>query len=135
MIYRNARYTDASNRAVDCEIDHPEFGWVPYTLVPENTEGSIDNIALLGIMIDRGDISEFVEPFVSEEEKHDIASSEVREHRAKLLSTYFDPFASNPFRWESLPVTERQALLDYRSSLLDISEQDGFPYNVQWPAI
>ncbi|MDA9272042.1 phage tail assembly chaperone [bacterium] len=135
MIYRNARYIDASNRVVDCEISHPEFGWVPYTLVPEDTGGSVDSRKLLEIMSGRKDVADFVEPFVSEEERYATASTEVRRHRDSLLRKYFDPIASNPFRWEPLSEMERQELLDYRSALLDVTNQDGFPYNVQWPAI
>ena len=28
---RNAVYIDADGN-IDCEINHPEFGWIPYTL-------------------------------------------------------------------------------------------------------
>lgn len=135
MIYRNARYNDASNRVVDCEISHPKFGWLPYTLVPEDVGGFVESRKLLEIMVGRQDVADFVEPFVSDEERYATAATEVRKHRDSLLSKYFDPIASNPFRWESLSEVERQELLDYRSSLLDVTDQDGFPYILQWPAI
>ncbi len=36
MDYRNARYTSAGD--IDCEVDHPSFGWIPFTASPDDTE-------------------------------------------------------------------------------------------------
>lgn len=33
---RNARYNGVGS--IDCEIDHPEFGWIPFTASPEDCE-------------------------------------------------------------------------------------------------
>ena len=30
--YRNAKYIDTTR--IDCEIEHPDYGWIPYTLDP-----------------------------------------------------------------------------------------------------
>ena len=35
MIVRNATYT--KDGAIDCEIDHPSHGWIPFTATPEGT--------------------------------------------------------------------------------------------------
>ena len=40
---RNAQSLNAENTAFDVEINHPEFGWIPYSLQPDD----IDNTCLL----------------------------------------------------------------------------------------
>lgn len=34
MQYRNARYT--ADGRIDCEVNHPRFGWIPYTTSPDD---------------------------------------------------------------------------------------------------
>lgn len=36
MQYRNAQYT--ADGRIDCEIDHPKYGWVPFTASAEDAE-------------------------------------------------------------------------------------------------
>lgn len=36
MEFRNALFSGPS--MVDCEIDHPNFGWIPFTASPDDTE-------------------------------------------------------------------------------------------------
>jgi hypothetical protein len=36
MEYRNAKFT--SQGTIDCEINHPEFGWIPFTASPDDHE-------------------------------------------------------------------------------------------------
>ena len=62
MKYRNAQSVDASAYIVDCEIDHPAFGWIPYTLDPDDADMSIDNAALLAAMDINGDVADYVVP-------------------------------------------------------------------------
>lgn len=33
---RNARYNKQGN--IDCEIEHPTYGWVPFTASPDDVE-------------------------------------------------------------------------------------------------
>jgi hypothetical protein len=37
MEYRNARYIDGKGR-IDCEINHPSHGWIPFTASPDDVE-------------------------------------------------------------------------------------------------
>ena len=59
----------------------------------------------------------------------ETASKNVRVKRNGLL---FDSDWLIPFHMERGEVIPT-ALIDYRQSLRDISNQDGFPYNVIWP--
>ena len=61
-----------------------------------------------------------------------IKSRDVRERRDNLLER-LDATVSNPFRWPTFSDAQRQALASYRQALLDVPQQSGFPWNVEWP--
>ena len=129
MNYRNARYISAS--VIDCEIEHPQYGWIPYTLDPSDTDETIDNDALLSAMTENADVAAYVAP--TQEELDANASSDIRGRRNKILSTEVDPIVSNPLRWADLTTAEQNAWAQYRTDLLNITDQAGFPHNVTWP--
>jgi hypothetical protein len=56
--YRNAKFASADLTIVDCEINHPRFGWLPYTINPADTDQAIDNEALLAAIGD--DVAPYV---------------------------------------------------------------------------
>lgn len=39
----------------------------------------------------------------------------------------------NPIWWEEMSQEQKNVWRTYRQALLDITEQDGFPNNVEWP--
>ena len=57
----------------------------------------------------------------------------VREERDYLLKTEVDPVVSNPLRWSSMTTEQQNAWSQYRTDLLNITEQEGFPETVTWP--
>lgn len=61
MEYRNATRT-ARTDVIDCEINHPKFGWIPYTLDPSDTDQTVDNAALLAAMQSNTDVADYVVP-------------------------------------------------------------------------
>ena len=60
-----------------------------------------------------------------------LAEKAVRNKRAMLLSNTVDKI--NAVRWAAMSESERATWDAYRTSLLDITEQDGFPFDVIWP--
>ena len=57
-------------------------------------------------------------------------------HRLKrdyLLETEVDPIVSNTLRWADMTTAEQNAWSQYRTDLLNITDQSGFPHNVTWP--
>ena len=44
-----------------------------------------------------------------------------------------DMIATNPIRWASLSDAVKNEYANYRKSLLDVPQQEGFPSNVIWP--
>jgi hypothetical protein len=54
-----------------------------------------------------------------------------RHRRNKYLGMYVDNV--NPIRWESLTQQQKDELISYRQSLLDVPQQPGFPNTINWP--
>ena len=129
MKYRNAKYIDDTR--IDCEIEHPKFGWIPYTLDPSDTDMTINNDDLLAAMSVNGDVAAYVPP--TQEELDAQAAAAVRAERDMKLATEVDPIAGNALRWAALTADQQQAWADYRQALLDIPQQAGFPNEVVWP--
>lgn len=126
---RNARSLNTSNTHIDVEIEHPEYGWIPYTITEEDTDTTIDNDALVTLI--GSNFEEYVPP--TQEELDAEAAEAVRYNRDMLLVSEVDPIVSNPLRWADMTAEEQEAWATYRTDLLNITEQEGFPYNVVWP--
>ena len=60
-------------------------------------------------------------------------SSDARILRDLLLTSEVDPIVTNSLRWAELSSTEQQQWTDYRTALLDVPQQSGFPNEVNWP--
>ena len=130
MKYRNAKYIN-ENGWIDCEIEHPQFGWIPYTLDPADTDMTVNNDDLLASMAKKGDVAAYVPP--TQTELDAAASVAIRSERNRRLASEVDPIAGNALRWAELNAEQQQAWADYRQSLLDVPLQVGFPQNVSWP--
>jgi len=127
--YRNAKYINDSGW-IDCEIEHPDYGWIPYTLDPADTDMTVNNDDLLAAMEAAGDVAAYVPPTQAELDAE--LSEELRSERGFLLSE-LDAFVGNPLRWGSLSAEQQDALAVYRQALLDVPQQAGFPNDVVWP--
>tara|TARA_B100000035_G_C20912248_1_gene514536 strand:+ start:184 stop:603 length:420 start_codon:yes stop_codon:yes gene_type:complete len=126
---RNAKSLNADDTAFDVEIEHPEFGWIPYTLDPADTDQTISNESLLALI--GNDFIAYTPP--TQAELDEKAAAIVRNQRDMVLKDVVDPIVSNPLRWGSLSDEQQLAFTVYRQNLLDIPEQEGFPHNVVWP--
>ena len=49
MEFRNP--TTKREGAIDCEINHPDFGWIPFTCIPNDTGAVFDTTALYNEML------------------------------------------------------------------------------------
>lgn len=128
--YRNARYIGNDDR-VDCEIKHPEYGWIPYTLDPQDADMTIDNNELLLEMSKRKDVAPYVAP--TQEEIVGEAARNARYKRDIILGSEVDPIVTNPLRWADMKPEKQQEWADYRLALLAVPEQSGFPLDINWP--
>lgn len=60
MRYRNPRY--AADGRIDCEIEHPQYGWIPFTADPADPQAGLDVAALLAEITQHGQIASYVPP-------------------------------------------------------------------------
>ena len=126
---RNAESLQSNNLRMNVEINHPDYGWIPYTLDPSDTDMTINNdevMALIG-----SDFAAYVPPTQAELD----AETEIyiRGERDFILSTVVDPMVSNPLRWSDLTTDKQDEWSTYRTDLLGIPQQEGFPNTVVWP--
>ena len=104
---------------VDLELNHPEFGWIPFTASPEDSEEHGRAIYAKAVAGDYGPIAPFVPPadIVGEE-----AFAMLRQKRDRLLETKVDPLVSNPLRWADLGQEKQALVAAYRQALLNMPE-------------
>lgn len=127
--YRNARVMREDGSRVDVEINHPEYGWIPYTLDTDDEDMVIDNSALLTLI--GSDKEAYVAP--TAEEILTQKQAEVRAERDFRLYE-MDKILSNPLRWAAMSSDDQAAWTTYRQALLDVPQQSGFPNTVNWPS-
>ena len=119
MESRNYKWADVEHTLLDCEIEHPDFGWIPYTTSEDDTG--------LGKEIwdnrDNLDIAEY------EGLSDEILANQIRAKRDSLLEqTDYLVTSDYPINDDRLA-----KIKIYRQALRDISEQSGFPRSITWP--
>ena len=126
---RNAASLQSDNLRMDVELNHPDYGWIPYTVDPADTDTTINNeevMALIGT-----DFAAYVAPTQAELDAETAA--QVRGKRDNILTTVVDPLVSNPLRWADLTADKQAEWSQYRTDLLGVPQQAGFPNNITWP--
>ena len=126
---RNAVSLQADNLRMDVEINHPDYGWIPYTLDPADTDTTIDNDAVMALI--GSNFTAYVAP--TQAELDAAAAASVRAERDSKLVNEVDPIVSNSLRWADLTAAKQSEWTQYRTDLLDITDQAGFPTDVTWP--
>ena len=127
--YRNAKSLAADNSRIDVEINHPEFGWIPYTLDASDTDMTINNNDLLTLI--GSDFVVYTAPTQSEIDAQ--AASQARVMRDHLLRSEVDPVVSNALRWADMTSEKQSEWSQYRTDLLNVPQQSGFPNTISWP--
>ena len=118
---RNAQSLNFDNARFDVEINHPQHGWLPYTLDPSDGDMTIDNSALRELI--GSNYAAFVTP-TTDEINAALAADVRAERNAKL--------ADSDWR-ASQDVTMSDEWRTYRQLLRDLPAQAGFPGNITWP--
>jgi len=122
MEIRNLKYNEFGT--IDCEINHPEHGWIPFTADPDDCEEHGRQIHQQATAGDFGPIADFVPPPPPTEEE---LAAMVRAERDQLI---------RDTDWSQLPDVPsdiQTKYKQYRQALRDIPEQEGFPKDVTWP--
>ena len=126
---RNAQSLNAENTAFDVEINHPEHGWIPYGLHPDDTDMTVDNSVLLELI--GTDFEAYVAPTQAELDAE--LATNLRGQRDQKLTEEVDPLVTNPLRWGELTDAKQAEWTQYRTDLLNLTDQVGFPNTVTWP--
>ena len=126
---RNAQSLNAENTAFDVEINHPEYGWIPYGLHPADTDMTVDNSVLLELI--SSDYEAYVAP--TQAQLDGALSGHLRAQRDDMLVEEVDPIVTNPLRWAELTDAKQAEWTQYRTDLLNLPDQSGFPNSVTWP--
>ena len=123
---RNAVSFNDDNTIFNVEIEHPEYGWIPYTLDPNDPDNTISNSDLMTLIG-----TNFTAR--TQEDKDEEATNITRDTRNILLQTEVDPLVTNPLRWAELTTEQQNAWTQYRTDLLNVPQQSGFPHDVTFP--
>lgn len=126
---RNAQSLNPDNTSFDVEIKHPEFDWIPYTLNPDDEDMTVDNNVLLQLI--GTNFEAYVAP--TQEELDESLSLALRYERDAILVEEVDPIVTNPLRWADLTEDKQAEWTQYRTDLLNLTDQSGFPNTVTWP--
>ena len=126
---RNAQSLNADNTAFEVEINHPEYDWIPYTLLPSDTDMTVDNSVLLELI--GSDFEAYIAPTQAELDAELAAG--LRGERNQRLAEEVDPLVTNPLRWGDLTESKQAEWTQYRTDLLNLPEQAGFPNDITWP--
>ena len=126
---RNAQSLNAENTWFEVDINHPEYGWIPYGLHPDDTDMTVDNSVLLELI--GTDFEAYVAPTQAELDAE--LSAWRRAQRDQKLVQEVDPIVTNPLRWAELTEAKQSEWTQYRTDLLNLPAQAGFPNTVTWP--
>ena len=126
---RNAQSLNLENTAFEVEINHPEYNWIPYTLLPSDTDMTVDKSVLLELI--GTNFEAYVAPTQAELDAELAAS--LRGQRDQRLAQEVDPIVTNPLRWAELTDAKQAEWTQYRTDLLNLPDQAGFPNTVTWP--
>ena len=75
--------------------------------------------------------NEYIQKWQVSQLDQTTAEANIRNKRDSLIEEEIDKI--NGIWWEQMDETKKQEWIDYRQNLLDIPQQTGFPYNVNWP--
>ncbi len=125
---RNAASLQSDNLRMNVEINHPQHGWIPYTVDPADTDTTIDNNAVMALI--GSNFAVYIAPTQAELDAK--LADDVRSNRDYKLLTV-DQMVSNHLRWADLNADQQAAWSQYRTDLLDVPQQAGFPNTVTWP--
>ena len=126
---RNAQSMNATNTMMDVEINHPNYGWIPYLLTDDDPDTTIDNNAVMALI--GTNFAAYVAPTQADLDAEAAAS--VRSQRDFILLTEVDPLVSNNLRWADLTSDKQTEWSQYRKNLLNVPQQSGFPNSITWP--
>lgn len=129
MNWRDAKYN--SEGTIDCEIEHPELGWIPFTAVEGDTGSFFDVDEMISEIVADGNIAEYVAPDPYEElvANFDSLVNEERDRRLLEGKSFSVTGHQDPIHLNILDETNLGGLAT--SALVQVSLGNGSS-TVQW---
>lgn len=127
IVCREPKYSSPDGKMIDVIYSHQFMGDLPFTATPDDITDLGREIFDMAI---KGKFGE-IQPYEGRSQ-FELEGDLVREVRDGLLRE-LDSVVSNPIRWATLTPENQQELITYRQALLDIPEQEGFPFEVVYP--
>ena len=94
----------------------------------------IKNVNGVEIQLTDAEVAEYnAEQAAFELERVDFVIAAARGERDSRLVKDVDPIVSNPFRWDVLTAAKQAEWAQYRTDLLNVPDQAGFPDDITWP--
>lgn len=94
----------------------------------------IKNVNGVEIQLTDAEVAEHnAQQAADELERADFAIVAARDERDYRLVKDVDPIVSNPFRWDVLTAAKQAEWSQYRTDLLNVPDQAGFPDDITWP--
>lgn len=120
MRIRNPKYN--ASGSIDCEVEHPEFGWIDFTASENDVEPFGRKVYADALALGPADYVPPPPPSAKDQ------AYSVRRNRDRLLT------ASDWTQVADAPV-DQAAWATYRQALRDVPQQAGFPDNITWPEV
>lgn len=118
----NIRNPKTNHRGtVDCEIEHPELGWISFTADPDDVEPFGREVYK---EVQKMEVAPYEPPPPPPLEERE---AEVRRKRDLLL------VKTDWTQLQDVPESTAAAYSVYRQALRDVPQQEGFPDDVIWP--
>lgn len=118
---RKPVWSNAERTAIDCEIEHPHYGWIPFTASHDDVEQHGREIFA---QLSQGVVADYVPPPAPTTEE--IAAA-VRAERDRLIA------ATDWTQAADVPQLTKDLFAPYRQALRDVPQQSGFPQTIDWP--
>ena len=122
MQTRNPVFT--ASGTIDCEINHPTYGWIPFTASPDDVETHGRELFKV--------LKSTAKPYVEYKPSKEELSIQARAIRDNLLKE-LDFIVMNPLRWNSFSSEHQGQIAAYRQKLLGVPQQKTFPVTIDWP--
>lgn len=126
MQIRNPRQNAVGT--IDCEIEHPVHGWLPFTASPNDVEAHGREIYARLVAAEAGPVGEYLPPPPPTTEE---LARDARSERDHILNQS-DKFVL-PDRWAAMTAEQQAAWSVYRQALRDVPDQAEFPTEIVWP--
>jgi len=128
MKIRNPVWANLGKDLINCEAEHEVHGWIPFAASSSDPEAHGRAIYAALIAGTHGPIADYVPPPPPSTE---VLAQQARAQRDAALTA--SDWTQLPDAQASLSAEKKAAWADYRQALRDVTEQPGFPGQIDWP--